>query len=237
MIGRKTFTAGLRKCAAIERLALAKCASRQWFEDRRSSQHPKIPCIFCNMAKLFDENVALRMMLAVMCISLDCLAPRYPCTHCKALPVASRLACREKCLELELQYHDHDALNDFNTLNSALSRQNDLQKLFTKGNGPRPTLINTESANPEDLQRDTLEAIRCRPTSSSPYACGRWRNRNTGRGLVEVIMPSWHGPQRPELLQREDGSRGEAGQRVPRVAVVVSGRDEGFSGRGGCRCR
>lgn len=102
-----------------------------------------------------------------------------------ALPVATRLACRGKsCFELEHQYHNHKPLDDFNTLNSALTRQNDLQKLLTKGNGPGPTLINTTIANPEDLQRLIFKAIRCRPTSSSSCACGRGRKRHIGGGLV-----------------------------------------------------
>lgn len=62
-------------------------------------------------------------------------------------------------------------MNDFNTPNSTTIRHNDLQKLFAKDNGPRPTLINTESADQADVQRDINEAIRRRLCSSSTCPC------------------------------------------------------------------
>lgn len=143
-----------------------------------------------------------------------------------------------KFLDLDLQ-DDHEPVTDFNTTNSTISRYNDLQKLFTKGNGPRPTLNNTEGADPTNLQRDIAEAIgrRRRRPSSNSCSCRKQRNHNTGGGRAAVIMPTGHSAQRPELLQGKDGPRGTAGQRVSRVAVVVPGRDEGVGSGGRCRRR
>lgn len=116
----------------------------------------------------------------------------------------------EKFLDLDLQHHDRELVNDFNTPNSTTNRQNDLQKLFTKGNGPRPTHSSTKGTNSADIQRDITAAIRRR--SSSSCACGKQRNHNTGGGRAAVIVPTGHSSQRPELLQGKDGPRGTAGQ-------------------------
>ena len=117
----------------------------------------------------------------------------------------------EKFLDLDFQHHDLGPVTGFNTPKPPTSRHNDLQKLFTKGNGPRPTLVNTEGANPADFQRDTVEAIRRRRRSSSSDSRGRQRKYNVRGGRVAVVMPTGHSPQRLELLQRKDGPRGAAG--------------------------
>lgn len=108
----------------------------------------------------------------------------------------------EKFLDLDLQHHDPELVNDFNTPNSTTNRQNDLQKLFTKGNGPRTTRSHTKGTNSADLQRNITAAI-CRRSSSS-CTRGKQRNHNTGGGRAAVIMPTGHSPQRPELFQGED---------------------------------
>lgn len=96
----------------------------------------------------------------------------------------------EKFLDLDLQHHDRELVTDFNTPNSTTSRHNDLQKLFTKGNGPRPTYISTKGANSADLQHNITTAIRRR--SSNSCTRGKQRNHNTGGRRAAVVMPTGH---------------------------------------------
>lgn len=79
----------------------------------------------------------------------------------------------ENFLDLDIQHHDRDPATASSTSNSTIGRYNDLQKLFAKGNGPRPTLSIAEGADTANPQRDIAKAIRRRCNRSSSCSHGR----------------------------------------------------------------